>query len=123
MKRLPFLLNLSKEHHQALVVAMKLQRGQWRDLDWDAVMASLESHFVEEEVLFTPLWQSHTQTLQLRFEQEHAQLRRYMQQRPEHLDEDTSHSFGRLLHDHVRFEERELFPALEAIWQATEQTE
>lgn len=116
MKRHDRLQPFSREHHQALSLglALKQQRPDAQAL-LVSQKASLLQHFEAEERLFATLF-SHWphQTLSDRFQYEHQQLRAALTQ-PQHHDQ--TH-VGQLLIDHVRFEERVLFIAIEAYWQA-----
>jgi hemerythrin-like domain-containing protein len=125
MKRIPALQPLSREHHTALTLAKACERAaQSRDEERiaktcqrviQAFSAELEPHFQLEEQSLLPLLRSAGNTP---FEQhtleDHQQLRALLddlqQNNIEALD-----SFGKLLSAHVRFEERELFPALESL--------
>lgn len=114
MKRHTQFIAFSKEHHHALVLALKLKRGQVEGLDWDTQATQLLEHFAAEERQFAALWQPLNQPdLKQRFEAEHRLLRQYLQQMP--LDINKAGQLGQLLQAHVRFEERELFPLLECL--------
>jgi hypothetical protein len=117
MKRSPALAPLSRDHHHALDVARRLRRATSEDLD--EVRAYLESfwaergaeHFALEERELTadrldsPAWRAGV----ARMLAEHEEIR------VRTVDSvDAAHELGELLHDHVRFEERELFALLEA---------
>lgn len=125
MKRIPALQPLSREHHTALTLAKACERAaQSRDEEriaktcqrvTQAFSAELEPHFQLEEQSLLPLLRSAGNTpLEQRTLEDHQQLRALLdglqQNNIEALD-----SFGKLLSAHVRFEERELFPALEAL--------
>ena len=118
MKRVAGLRQLSDDHHQGLVLALKAKKaaagkdGLSVDALWDEVVrrfnAELEPHFQIEEQLLAPalLAAGETQLIQ-RLEQEHAALRALL------LSTDRSatslEAFGHMLEQHIRFEERELF--------------
>ena len=123
MKRHPALAALSREHHSALVLAKRALRASTGGFDAinhfvaevERVFAcDLEPHFQLEERRLLPalvrVGQSKAveQTLA-----EHAKLRLLASQpginRPEIL-----RRFGNALAEHVRFEERELFPLAES---------
>ena len=119
MKRSPELAALSHDHHHALDVARRLRRADRDDLA--AVLAYLddfwrtrgEEHFaLEERVLVPelvdePAWRAGV----ARMLAEHDEIRA---RASAVADVDAAHALGDLLHDHVRFEERELFVLLEA---------
>jgi hemerythrin-like domain-containing protein len=125
MRRSAALTPLSHDHHQALEVALRLRRAQNDD-----VQAAVERflgfwqqigrrHFeIEEELLLPalpesdPRWHAACE----RIRTEHAQLRAAGDALAERRSEPSptaARAAGELLHDHVRFEERELFGLLE----------
>lgn len=125
MKRIPALQPLSREHHTALTLAKACERAaQSRDevriakacqRVIQAFSAELEPHFqIEEQSLLPLLHSTENKPLEQRTLADHQQLRALLdglqQNNIEALD-----SFGKLLSAHVRFEERELFPALESL--------
>ena len=125
MKRTPALQPLSREHHTALTLAKACERAAQscdRELVSEtcqrvirAFSAELEPHFQLEERSLLPLLHSaESRRLEQRTLADHQQLRALLdglqQNNIEALD-----NFGKLLSAHVRFEERELFPALESL--------
>ena len=119
MKRSQFLVALSREHHTALSLARRIHRHagdpsvlkvlaqQVRD-----GTAELLAHFAQEESLLLPYMLVPHPVLSRRLSDEHVRLRTYM----EWIclaDHDCIQDFASLLLAHVRFEERELFPAFE----------
>jgi len=121
MKRAEALRPLSREHLGALLTAKKLREAEqlsdasrdfldfWRD---DGMR-----HFrVEEEVLL-PAWAMHAEVDRdgvRRMLDEHLAIRREalrLESGEASLGE--ARELGQLLHDHVRFEERQLFPMIE----------
>lgn len=116
MKRSPSLLKLSRDHHTALSLALRIEKAN--DAASLAAVVSalarifpeeLEPHFQDEEKSLLPqLSLIGEVALVEQTLQEHQQLRSLAQQIA-----DGEHArlqeFGRLLHAHVRFEERELF--------------
>ena len=80
---------------------------------WNYV--GLMPHFEHEETMFAPLWHDlNRDDLRARFENEHAVLRA-MHAAPEYDNPLWNVEFATLLRDHARFEERELFPAIEKL--------
>jgi mannose-6-phosphate isomerase-like protein (cupin superfamily) len=125
MKRSPALASLSRDHHEALVVAHKLRRTSvatadqaLRDLRvyWDE---HGQAHFrAEEEVLLTAYTRhaSPYDPLLAKVLCDHLAIRHRIQaldhDSPDHVTQ--LNELGRLLNQHVRLEERELFPMIEA---------
>lgn len=121
MKRDEALRSLSRDHHQALVVAQNLRRetdpavGAERFLDFWRTDGS--DHFrVEEEVLL-PAWAENASVDEpavAKMLLDHLWLRtaaRRLQRRQPSLEE--LEEIGGRLAAHVRLEEREIFPAIE----------
>jgi hypothetical protein len=122
MRRSPQLTPLSHDHHVALEVALRLRRATPDGLA-DAV-AMLDgfwhgrgaAHFAREEDVLTvalvaddPTWVDGV----ARMHAEHATLRRTAGALLAQPTTAAAVAFGAALRDHVRFEERELFPLLE----------
>jgi hemerythrin-like domain-containing protein len=115
---------LSDDHHSALVLARRMRQvaeGAVRFADlaktWEGARASfareIDPHFrVEEECLFPPLAAAGEQALVERALEDHARLRELIGSAP---SLEIASAFGKRLHGHVRFEERELFPRAEAV--------
>ncbi len=121
MKRDVRLQGLSSEHHQALVIARSLTRptATWTAEEGAALRrrfeAELEPHFcVEEQVLLPGLRRVGEEELVARIEADHAFLRESVVEAAAG-DGAVARAFGERLHAHVRFEERELFPACERL--------
>lgn len=104
MKRAAGLLSLSRDHHRALVLARALRRAEPpAPLD---VIAELEPHFAVEEAELVPRALAHggaLADLATKLVADHAAMRAAS----------DPMAFGDLLEAHVRFEERDFFPALE----------
>jgi hemerythrin-like domain-containing protein len=121
MKRKPQLLGLSSEHHQGLVMARKLSEraSGWAESDAAAFHrrfeTELEPHFrTEEEVLLPALRRAGRADLADRTLDEHASLRA-LDLRASDGDGDAARRLGEQLANHIRFEERALFPVCEAL--------
>ena len=124
MKRAAALTSLSREHHQALVVAQKLRRTR-KDTSAENRAAFLSFwechgsvHFRLEEELLLPAFAAHGDPhhpLVARTLCDHVAIR----QQADQLANDNTPTpaslqhLGTLLATHVRMEERELFPVLE----------
>jgi hypothetical protein len=124
VKRDPRLEPLSDDHHRALVLARRCrqagERGEaagsleqtWAEVR-DRFARELEPHFrVEERWLLPALETAGEREGARRARADHARLRELVRlpAAPERVV-----AFGTLLHDHVRFEERELFPCAERV--------
>lgn len=117
MKRHPLLVPLSQEHHHTLALCLRILRHpeqSHRD-DINNHFVDLEQHFFKEEQMFAPLWASlNRPDLHDRFSDEHARLR-VLYRDADFDDAAWNTEFATLLREHARFEERELFPALETV--------
>jgi hemerythrin-like domain-containing protein len=124
MKRDPRLATLSREHHHALVIAQILKRTlpETAGVARQAFLAFWEedgrAHFRLEEELLLPGYARHGDTrhpLVVRTLCEHVEIRRLA----DDLARDpvtpvlVLQELGSRLTDHVRMEERELFPLIE----------
>ena len=132
MKRHQSFVSLSREHHDGLLLATRLQQGNtallrlWsHELRWQAEYVVkffddlLATHFEEEEEIVFPYAKEYLgehKRLIDRLIAEHQEMRkmidvlRYPQERNlEH----TLKRFGTLLEQHIRSEERTLFPLCE----------
>ncbi len=119
MKRHAALLQLSREHHHALKLSRlarfasdaghALAIAEAAEKIIEAFPAVLESHFQSEENDLLPaLAAVGAKALVTRTLAEHAELRD-LNRRLAEPDSELLARFATLLHDHVRFEERELF--------------
>ncbi|MBE9608752.1 hemerythrin domain-containing protein [Chitinilyticum piscinae] len=115
MKRSPALIQFSREHHPALVLAKRIQHAAEHEraalMPTPAFLAELESHFAAEEIQFAPALAA-LPVLAARFAGEHARLRALMH-RLQQGELAALAEFGETLAAHVRFEERELFMVLQ----------
>lgn len=134
MKRHPSFVVLSRDHHDGLLLAMRLQQGKnalerlWsHDPFWQAEYVvkffeeHLTKHFEEEELYLFPLSEQHDPEaipMVRRLKEEHEEMRRmidFFRNPDEKKLECNLSSFGKLLEEHIRCEEREYFPLLERI--------
>ena len=125
MKRDPALTSLSHDHHQALFVAQQLRRAtaETTRQACDTFLEFWEEHGsvhfrLEEEVLL-PAYRVHGDShdpLVAAVLTDHAAIRRQADElgrgRPTTA---ALHELGARLEDHVRLEERELFPLVESV--------
>lgn len=122
MKRAEALQPLSREHLAALLAAKKLREASELAVAREGFLEFWHEHGqrhfrVEEEVLL-PTWARYAEVDVAgvrRMLDEHLAIRREalrLEDGEASLEE--ARALGDLLHDHVRFEERQLFPAAEA---------
>lgn len=121
MKRAEALQPLSRDHLKSLLAAKRLRDATDAAAAGQDFLAFWESegrhHFrVEEEVLL-PGWALHCPVDRIavaRMLEEHLAIRRgALRTAGAEASLEELRELGRLLHDHVRFEERELFPMVE----------
>lgn len=131
MKRNKALVALSRDHHDGLLLAVRLQQGKkallrlWsHDPLWQAgyVVKFFEDHLVphfeaEEKTLF-PLAEQFLKESSVikKLVEEHGEMRRYIdsfRSPDEKKLECDLEQFGKLLEAHIRCEEREFFPLCE----------
>ena len=132
MKRHDTLTPLSRDHHDGLLLATRLQQGNkallrlWsHDPGWQASYVvrfydeDLAPHFEAEEKILFPLARKHIhdpRDIIDRLLAEHEKMRSMIDsfRRPEPKTlESTLKEFGTILEKHIRCEERELFPLCE----------
>lgn len=118
MKRHDALIPLSQSHHHSLALCVRILRqpgaGHAEDIRHHA--AGLLAHFAAEEAQFASWWPALAHTdLRQRFDEDHRRLRAQLAEAT-WADAQWQVRFAETLRAHVRFEERELFPALQALW-------
>ncbi len=121
MKRAEALRPLSREHLVALQAAKRLREatdpGEARSAFLEFWEEDGRRHFRVEEEILLPTWSLYARVDEAgvkRMLEEHLAIRREglrLADAKSSLEE--AHALGALLHDHVRFEERQLFPAVE----------
>lgn len=129
MKRSEFLKPLSHDHHQSLFLSQRLRRVDAGDVD-EVAQAYLDywhqdgsRHFREEEEILLPIFAEHGEVedpLVAQVLVEHIRIRSLVRMVERDLAESAAdtdvgrvHELGQLVHDHVRLEERQLFPKIE----------
>lgn len=138
MKRHPSLHPLSQHHHFALIQALEMRRAAEAPAEKRAAAVVRQAekfvrfwhksghiHFREEEEVLLPAYARHARIDQdadvVRLLGDHAEIRAAVldfEQRLASKDEigaDEIARIGKLLHDHVRLEENEVFPRIEKI--------
>ncbi len=120
MKRSEQLAPLSRDHHRALFIALQLKRaedGEPARVLREFVEGDGGRHFAIEERVLLPAWlaadDAADRALATRVLDEHLQLRAAARDLDQHTEPAELRRLGQLLDDHVRFEERELFPLIE----------
>jgi hemerythrin-like domain-containing protein len=129
MKRSAELRDLSEQHHHGLVAARRLRQaaeGKAAISDalahfLDAWDGEIQAHFrAEEEVLLPEFARAVApdDALIVRTLKEHVALRRAVRDVERARGDERealAREIGQSLEEHIRFEERELFPAVEAV--------
>lgn len=123
LRRDPALVPLSHDHHEGLIAAVRLKGGRsairaesdpYRSIRilWDE---DLEPHFEQEErVLFQREWPDVIISMVRRALDEHDRMRSMVVAVQEGKGTtELLKEFGALLESHIRFEERELFGAMQ----------
>lgn len=113
---------LFRDHYNGLLVVCKLRKALRCHTTIAAIAgyiseqykSHLQPHFLEEEALLFPKLACHD-PLRLQAEMQHNQLRKIIALM---IDDPINHAdlaaqFADLLEDHITFEERTLFPAIE----------
>lgn len=130
MKRHPSLHPLSRDHHHALVQARALSLAV-SETDSEALRqaaanftdfweSDLQAHFSQEEQFVLPLLPPDETEVRETLRQ-HADIRRLKEElsdglaRQKKIEANLLGALGEALRQHIRFEENELFPALEAL--------
>lgn len=112
---------LSREHYEGLLFAWRIREGLKKNVSLLVIKEfmswfwsnHLQEHFDSEEK-FLLIQLPSNDILGLRMQQEHNAMREYIF-KIESLALSEINAFVVLLHDHIRFEERELFPHIERI--------
>lgn len=124
LTRHPALQPFSRDHYTGLVQAQHLLRAADDDANArcralaefvDAWNIEIAEHFADEESLLLPLM---TEAQKHRLKEEHDALRSRAGQvsrlgTEEDPGRELARELGQLLNDHIRWEERKLFPAIE----------
>jgi len=120
IKRSKELAPLSREHHEGLLFVWKIRRGchlkienkriyQFISWFWDA---DLKAHFFKEEEILAHVCPPDSELLQQMLA-EHKNIRRQVEELSESSDYAAFEILASSVNDHIRFEERQLFPAIE----------
>jgi len=123
LKRSPYLVLLSRDHHEGLLICWKIREGIALGIAQERLRSFLVTvfprkifpHFSLEEQFLLPLLQPEN-PMRVRVEQEHLAMRQMLA----NLEEQSAKGYGAqealidALDRHIRFEEREFFPYLES---------
>jgi len=121
IKRNVNILKLSKEHHFSLLFCWKIRQGLKRETAKERIIKyaqyfwdhHLDAHFREEEtILFAPLKDEWVQ----KAIEDHKQIKHQLDELPGSTEANAKQrlmQLANLVDDHVRYEERKLFPHLE----------
>ena len=130
MKRHSAIVPLSNDHHHALILAQAIKKnaaksglgaksiGEKVKATINAYNTELIPHFSHEEVLLFPIALGKDKELDKMIEdimEEHDKIRIAVEFLKVENIEDNLDAFGRLLEQHVRTEERILFPKIEEV--------
>ncbi len=125
MKRHRALETLSFEHHDALVVALRIKKGLKKAANLSTIAAyalavfnnHLAHHFEQEETALGPHLKHNPKTAEAyaQMENEHTLIRQQIQSIKQANDQLQQHlqTFANQLEQHIRFEERVLFKLAE----------
>ncbi len=122
------LIPLSHGHHHGLVMSLRVRRelaraasdaetlGQLARALISFFESDLVPHFAAEEEGLFPIMEENLGRLELLEElrKEHERFRAWIEELRNSASAETLRAFGVLLHDHIRKEERILFPIFEA---------
>ena len=113
---------LSKDHHDGLLFAWKIKQGLKNGTDIRLIAEyvqwfwknHLEEHFREEEQILAPHLPAENDLLMQMLE-EHQEIEAMVHINENIPDETLLEGLARAIDDHIRFEERQLFPYVEKV--------
>ncbi len=120
IKRSRQLSPLSRDHHNGLLLGWKIKQGIRNGTDKKIIAGyikwfwqnDLEEHFREEEEILAPYLKGND--LVQRMFHEHLQIKGFIHHESME-NEEALNKLALLVSDHIRFEERELFPLAEKL--------
>jgi Hemerythrin HHE cation binding domain len=130
IKRHPAIVELSKDHHFALLLVWKIRNGLNKSIDSERISryvvhffdTDLIQHFKEEEdFLFTKLDKNNE--LRLQAEEEHRLIKKSVNDLRLNPGKELLENFAAMLESHIRFEERKLFNHFQEIMSEDELTQ
>ncbi len=121
IRRSEHIIQLSREHHFSLLFCWKIRQGLQKQIAADRIINYVKyfwglhviPHFSEEEQIVFPHLQDDMVTRAIN---EHTELRQAYQHLMEHPGENPVAQLSNIadkMDNHIRYEERELFPHLE----------
>lgn len=118
MKRNENLVPLSREHRFGLLCVWKIRQGVSKGVDYRRILnyinyfwkESLSRHFETEDRVLPEMENA---ILQNQMEQEHSQIRKLISHINASDDKQLLLDFANALQNHIRFEERVVFPEYE----------
>lgn len=118
MKRNENLVPLSREHHFGLLCVWKIRQGVTKGIAYKRILnyvnyfwkESLSRHFETEDRVLPEMENA---ILQNQMEQEHSQIRKLISHINASDDKQLLLDFANALQNHIRFEERVVFPEYE----------
>jgi hemerythrin-like domain-containing protein len=119
IKRSTQLAPLSREHHEGLLTVWKIRQGLRNGTDPNLIarfvqwfwQEELKTHFQQEEGVLMPLMPN--DPLLQRMMEEHQEIEALLHINEQIADVDLLGKIADLLDQHIRFEERQLFPHIE----------
>jgi hemerythrin-like domain-containing protein len=122
IKRSKQLTPLSKDHHDGLLFAWKIKQGLKNGADIKLIAEyvqwfwknHLQEHFREEEQILAPHLPADNELLK-RMIDEHQEIESMVHINENIPDETLLLNLAQAIDDHIRFEERQLFPYAEKI--------
>jgi hemerythrin-like domain-containing protein len=122
IKRSKQLTPLSKDHHDGLLFVWKIKQGLKNGADIKLIAEyvqwfwknHLEEHFKEEEQILAPHLPADNELLK-RMIGEHQEIEAMVHINESIPDETLLGNLAKAIDDHIRFEERELFPYAEKV--------
>jgi hemerythrin-like domain-containing protein len=124
IKRSKELTQLSREHHDGLLLCWKINSGLKKGIEPERICRyivhffdnDLRQHFAEEELYIFPLLEK-SNTIRVTVETQHQVLRDMINsfRSAPGTSADLLKPFAQLLNDHIRYEERTLFQTIEHV--------
>ena len=130
IKRSKELAPLSREHHDGLLYAWKIKQGLKNGTSIETLcnytrwfwINHLNLHFTNEEKVLVKFLTADNSLVSQMF-REHAQIRDLISSLDKEPDSSSLQSLAGFIDDHIRFEERKLFPYAEKVLTPEQLTE